>query len=131
MEAIASCLADTVQYFRNTAKNLDQLCVVGGGAKNRLLEATDRRYNAVPTCFPVETERAALGASFQTAAAAEKIPIRDYIAVQNIEMEPHVVQPCPSNYAKYEEAFQRYRNLGQRGSHMLSRLQKYVYLHVE
>lgn len=110
MEAITFCLADTLQYFPDA--KLKKLYVVGGGAKNPFWRQMIADVMQCQLVFPMETESAAIGAAFQAGAAAEGIPIKDYVATQSIPMEPVKVEPIVENTAAYEKAFERYRSLG-------------------
>ena len=110
MESITFCLADTLQYFPES--KLDKLYVVGGGAKNKFWRQMIADVMQCELVFPVEPESAALGAAFQAGAASKGIPVKDYVAQQNIPIETSEVKPNEENAAAYMNAFERYRLCG-------------------
>lgn len=111
LEGISFLLADAMNHFPNKDE-IKTLLVVGGGAKNPLWQQMIADILNCRLEFPLEGESAALGAAFQAGAAATGATVEDYVLQQKIDRNPIVVEP--KNHAAYQEAFQRYKDFGNR-----------------
>jgi xylulokinase len=107
LEGITFLLADALQYF---PESVDQLLVVGGGAKNSVWCQMIADILNCELRFPLEAESAALGAAFQAGAAATGTDVADYVRQQTIPIKPNIVEP--ENPEAYQDALEQYRRFG-------------------
>ncbi|GAX75099.1 hypothetical protein CEUSTIGMA_g2543.t1 [Chlamydomonas eustigma] len=86
------------------------ICLVGGGAKNKLWGKIIADAFQLPVRVPEETETAALGAALQGAACVETIPVSEFISRQKQLISPaDVIRPDSSLKEIYAESFTRHQ----------------------
>ena len=105
-----SLLAGVNQMKSYGVSNLENIRLVGGGAKNPLWVEIIASSFGVPVSLPEETETAALGAALQAAAVQSKAKdIGDFVSEHAAFKS--VVQPKREDAALYQAAFERHDSL--------------------
>ncbi|GLC33181.1 hypothetical protein PLESTF_000150600 [Pleodorina starrii] len=91
-----------------------QLRLVGGGARNGLWRQVVADAFQMEVLLPAEPDSAALGAALQAAAVVEGATVCEYVARHPPPLLDEVVRPNPVHREAYEEALQRFEQLGQK-----------------
>lgn len=113
MEGATFSLLRGLRLMRAHGVQAKELRVVGGGSKSALWRRIICDSFQLPLFFPVEADAAALGAALQAGAVASGEPLRDFLEAYAPKMEEESLQPDASTAEAYEEAYQKFINLGE------------------
>ena len=109
LEGSAYAVHDNTSQMQASGLSLEELRVVGGGAKSRLWNQIKADVTGLPVSVPEVTETTALGAAFLAL-----VGVGAYASLS--EASDHIVRireridPDPSTQAAYADAYSRYRD---------------------
>jgi len=113
MEGATFSLLRGLRLMKEYGIEVKELRVVGGGSKSALWRRMISDSFQMPLRFPVEPDAAALGAALQAGAVSSGMLLREFIAAHAPEMEEICLQPDISTAELYEDAFQRFLQIGE------------------
>ncbi len=109
LEGSAYAVRDITDQMQNIGLNLEQIRVVGGGAKSRLWRQIKADVTGLPVALPQTTETTALGAGMLAMVGAGFVGSLEEAASQTVQIID-VLEPDPNTQSRYEDYYQLYRS---------------------
>lgn len=108
LEGATLALRQGSDHLARLGVRLEELRLVGGGAKNALWRQIAADVFAVPVQLPAEAETAALGAALQAAAVVQGIPVRRFVAACGTPLAAAAVEPRAAAVRAYAAALAQF-----------------------
>lgn len=108
LEASGYAVRDLTDQMRNLGLPLEQIRVVGGGARSKLWNQIKADVTGLPIAVPQAIETTGLGAGMLALVGSGVVPSLDQAADQVVHIK-EILEPDPNAQQRYEDIYQLYR----------------------
>ena len=111
MEGIVYSMKESYAIFRSLGIRGDRIIAAGGGAKSPLFRQIQADMYDCPIYINQGKEQASIGAAMTAAVGCGFYKDYEEACAQMVHLSPEATEPIPENVKKYEEEFQRFKEI--------------------
>lgn len=111
MEGIAYSMKESYAIFRSLGIRGDRIIAAGGGAKSPLFRQIQADMYDCPIYINQGKEQASIGAAMTAAVGSGYYKDYEEACARMVHLSPEATEPIPENVKKYEEEFQRFKEI--------------------
>ena len=111
MEGIVYSMKESYAIFRSLGIRGDRIIAAGGGAKSPLFRQIQADMYDCPIYINQGKEQASIGAAMTAAVGSGFYKDYEEACARMVHLSPEATEPIPENVKKYEEEFQRFKEI--------------------
>lgn len=111
MEGIVYSMKESYAIFCSLGIRGDRIIAAGGGAKSPLFRQIQADMYDCPICINQGKEQASIGAAMTAAVGSGYYKDYEEACARMVHLSPEATEPIPENVKKYEEEFQRFKEI--------------------
>lgn len=111
MEGIVCSMKESYAIFRSLGIRGDRIIAAGGGAKSPLFRQIQADMYDCPIYINQGKEQASIGAAMTAAVGSGYYKDYEEACARMVHLSPEATEPIPENVKKYEEEFQRFKEI--------------------
>ena len=111
MEGIVYSMKESYAIFRSLGIRGDRIIAAGGGAKSPLFRQIQADMYDCPIYINQGKEQASIGAAMTAAVGSGYYKDYEEACARMVHLSPEATEPIPENVKKYEEEFQRFKEI--------------------
>ena len=111
MEGIVYSMKESYAIFRSLGIRGDRIIAAGGGAKSPLFRQIQADMYDCPIYINQGKEQASIGAAMTAAVGSGYYKDYEEACARMVHLSPEVTEPIPENVKRYEEEFQRFKEI--------------------
>lgn len=111
MEGIVYSMKESYAIFRSLGIRGDRIIAAGGGAKSPLFRQIQADMYDCPIYINQGKEQASIGAAMTAAVGSGFYKDYEEACARMVHLSPEATEPIPENVKRYEEEFQRFKEI--------------------
>lgn len=111
MEGIVYSMKESYAIFRSLGIRGDRIIAAGGGAKSPLFRQIQADMYDCPIYINQGKEQASIGAAMTAAVGCGFYKDYEEACARMVHLSPEATEPIPENVKRYEEEFQRFKEI--------------------